>query len=416
MFTNDLTCLAEASGPETDRLDEWTRQFSQLDVASDKSLFTTVHPESAAFSHSARIHAFVLDSTYYPSQAHFGGPTIAVGLVCAQLQGSNGEKLFRSVLAGVEIASRIGEVLVEPTMGRGLRPTAVFGGIAAAITASVALDFSVAETAHALALTSNFFGGTSQTWLDGSDDWVIQAGLAASNGIAVARLVRAGFNGAAAAWDGTSGLLRALGADDGYTDRLEVALRADSWCIEDLSYKMYPACNIVQTPVKLLLEILLHTSLDDSTTIVCRLNPKDAEYPGTIAAQPNCHAKALMSVAFCLGVALTYGGLPIEVLRSPEMHPEVSAAVARVKVISDELVPELGAIIEVTDSTGRTIRRSLTTSACRATWDAATVQDHARERLRSTGWTESATNSLFDTVVGLRGAETIDPLMTALNY
>ena len=88
--------------------------------AGEGSVLTAVitkqplRPEWAAFAHGVYAHSIELDDTHSASSLHPGVVTIPAALATAELQGSSGVDLLTAIVAGYEVACRIGRAL-DPT-------------------------------------------------------------------------------------------------------------------------------------------------------------------------------------------------------------------------------------------------------------------------------------------------------------
>src|SRR5215213_3061670 len=132
-------------------------------------------------------HVLDFDDTYLPGLAHLSAPTAPAALVvAAELDASLGDALA-AYAAGFEAMGALARASHPALYDRGWHPTAVCGGVGAAVTAALLLG-APREDAVAIALLR----AAGLVAAFGSDGKALQVGLAAASGVAAARLARAG--------------------------------------------------------------------------------------------------------------------------------------------------------------------------------------------------------------------------------
>jgi 2-methylcitrate dehydratase PrpD len=132
-------------------------------------------------------HVLDFDDTYLPGIAHLSAPTAPAALaIAAELGASVGEALG-AYAAGFEAMGAVARASHPALYDGGWHPTAICGGVGAAVAAATLLD---APRSDAVALALLRGGGLRAAF--GSDGKSLQVGLAASGGVAAARLARAG--------------------------------------------------------------------------------------------------------------------------------------------------------------------------------------------------------------------------------
>ena len=132
-------------------------------------------------------HALDFDDTYLPGLAHLSAPTAPAALVVAAQAGRSVGDALAAYAEGFEAMGALARASHPALYDRGWHPTAVCGGVGAAVAAAALLD-APREDAVAIALLRA--GGLRSTF--GSDGKALQVGLAAASGVAAARLARAG--------------------------------------------------------------------------------------------------------------------------------------------------------------------------------------------------------------------------------
>ena len=152
-------------------------------------------------------HALDFDDTYAPGLAHLSAPTAPAALVLAADLGRSVGEALEAYAAGFEAMGALTRASHPGLYDRGLHPTAVCGGVGAAVAAAhlLGLDSEAAESAKALALAR----GAGLQAAFGSDGKPLQVGAAAADGLAAALLARDGARAplarVAAGWEAATG-------------------------------------------------------------------------------------------------------------------------------------------------------------------------------------------------------------------
>jgi 2-methylcitrate dehydratase PrpD len=132
-------------------------------------------------------HVLDFDDAYLPGLAHLTAPTAPAALVVAAERGASVADALAAYAQGFEAMGAIARASHTTLYDRGWHPTAVCGGVGAAVAAAALLD-APREDAVAIALLRA--AGLLATF--GSDGKALQVGLAAASGVAAARLSGAG--------------------------------------------------------------------------------------------------------------------------------------------------------------------------------------------------------------------------------
>ena len=360
-----------------------------------------VHVEQAAFANGVVMHARAQDDTHYPSQTHPGAVVIPAALALSERFEASGARFLAAVIAGYEVAATVGEELSDAVIDRGFRAASLFGVLGAATAGAVAAGLDEDETAHAIALGASFASGVAQTWTDGAEEWSYQLGAAARSGVTATLLARAGVHAAGRALEGANGFAAAFAGAE-----LTLAWPGEPggrWRMMEVIHKLYPACNIVQAPVAASLSLVERHNLTvaDVRHVRCALNPGDWAYPGTLGAAPFAGTGGpLMSVPFCIAVAIARRGLPLDALGAAGGFSEEFADLAgRIEVEPDGALARLDARVEIETSGGDVVSSQWRGDAASYAWswpeivswaralggelsEAASARDRARDRSR----------------------------------
>lgn len=279
-------------------------------------------PGPAAYLLAADMHARTQDDFFPPGRSHLGA--VVVPAVLAVADGP----VHGAVAAGYAVMSAVSEAYAPQAQARGLRPTGVFGPLGGAAAAAVALGADADGIAGAIALASSQSAGTNQSWLDGSDEWLLEVAAAARSGVEAALLAAGGVRGAPRAIEGAAGWARALFGDpDGA--RLAALMNAPA-ALPRVACKPYPVSGIAQVPTHLAAALgrSLHGRMPRRITVT--MAAAELAYPGSSNRGPfRSRADSLMSVARCVALAYLHGGIPYRRLLKPpdEAQQELLAGV-----------------------------------------------------------------------------------------
>ncbi|EEE38629.1 MmgE/PrpD family protein [Rhodobacteraceae bacterium KLH11] len=193
----------------------------------------------AALVNGTVSHALDYDDTHF---AHIGHPSVAVfpaALALAEWEDRPLVDLLEAALVGMEVSVRIGLWLGRGHYQAGFHQTATAGAFGAAAAAGRLMGFDTAQMRDLLGLTATRASGQKAQF--GTMGKPYNAGLAASNGVEAAQLVRNGFRPNADAIEGPHGFgATHLGANDTASalDGL-----GDEWLFESVSHKFHACCH-----------------------------------------------------------------------------------------------------------------------------------------------------------------------------
>ena len=144
-------------------------------------------------------HVLDFDDTYLPGIAHLSAPVAPAAIAVGAAAGATVGDVIAAYARGFEAMGALARAGHPALYDRGWHPTAVCGGVGAAVAAAALLD---APAATAAALAALRAGGLRAAF--GSDGKSLQVGLAAASGVAAAQLAAAGAgvprDRVAAAW------------------------------------------------------------------------------------------------------------------------------------------------------------------------------------------------------------------------
>lgn len=371
---------------------------------------------AAAFWNAAAMHARTQDDFHPVGNLHIGTVVIPALMALSDEMELSGRAFLEALAAGYMVATGMSRAASPRTTPRGMRSTGLYSpfGATAAVARASGLDLD--RAASALALTTVFAGGTTQAWLDGSDEWQLHPAHAAETGLRACDLAARGIRGGAHALDGKAGFFSALlGAPVSFA-----ALEADfepSAALEESVIKRYPVSGICQSVV-LASERAAKRIPDPSAirSILVEMNSFEITYPGTLNRGPEFRAfgDRLMSATFCAAAVLSRGKLVFDDFHGTA-DPARDRLVALIGVRKDDALDLLSSRVTVSLADGGEVVEHVSNSReeVRIDWDS--VRPWAVELFAEAGKGEGACDAAIATVRGLPKAPRVDfgPFRTA---
>lgn len=332
---------------------------------------------------------------------HIGGVIIPAALASAERAGVSGVEFLSALVAGYEVALRIGRDHAADLSKRGFRTTPCYGVFGAATAAARVQRFQAERVASAIGLAANFAGGLREYVDAGTEESPFQAGFAARNGLYVADLVAEGLSAAKSALHGQAGFYRAFAGDSGdYGSRLTEKL-GQEFEFTTVTYKQYPACQFLRGLIRGLSELRKQADSAEPEKIELHMNPYEADFIGVRFTGPFTSAtQTVMSAPFCAALAWVHGTASFDGLRTFE-DEKVLALIRRITVVADPQRQRYEPYIRVTLTNGRALEWSEQSgdSEYRVTWDAA--QQMAKQLCEEVGVPGPLTERLVDCVASI---------------
>jgi 2-methylcitrate dehydratase PrpD len=135
-------------------------------------------------------HVLDFDDTYLPGLAHLSAPSAPAALVVGAEQKRTLGDVLAAYAEGFEAMCAVARASHPALYDGHYHPTAVCGGVGAAVAAGGLIGLSGAERDHAIAIA--LVGAAGLRAAFGSHGKSLQVGLAAAAGVRAARLARAG--------------------------------------------------------------------------------------------------------------------------------------------------------------------------------------------------------------------------------
>lgn len=291
----------------------------------------------ASMVNAATIHTIDYDDTHLDAVAHLGAPVVATALAALETRGGGGRELIEAVVAGFEVAGRLGRA-INPDHYQRFHATSTLGGIAAAAAAARAMGLDTERTEIAIGFAADDAGGTRYCIKQGDFSKSLHAGAAAWKGAQAALLAEAGAAGPTGFLEHEVGFLWAY-TDERDHARLETEAAVplgEHWEILKADIKAHPCI------------LSAHTAIDGAQTLVQRHGLRLDDIRQMVLYQrgysqkhgmnyhPDSVMAARLSVPFCVIVGIIDGKVGLEQFSEERFgDPEVLRHMPKVTVEAD---------------------------------------------------------------------------------
>lgn len=296
---------------------------------------TATNPVAAAFANAAIAHLREIDDAHRAAMLHPGVVAITPVLALAPVLGLTRGQVARAVVAGYEVALRLGEALGARHAAL-FHATATAGAVGAAAASGMALGLNTRQLHHALGIAATQAAGLWQLVDDGAhESKSLHPAFAVRNGIAAAHAARAGMPGAQAFFTGRRGMYAAL-AGDGPLDAVAGGLDAPER-LHTVTIKAWPACAMLFTPLDATLALMVEHGITGADVQALRIEvfPHALKIAGV--DWPKKPAEASFCLRYVLAVLLHKGALAVADTESPQPDSTVLRALAaRMTVVPSE--------------------------------------------------------------------------------
>jgi 2-methylcitrate dehydratase PrpD len=260
------------------------------------------------------VHAFTQDDTLLPAMTHVGATSIPVLLAIAEVEGVHLSDVVRALTASFAAAEILGRPVAPRLAAVGVRPTPLIGPMAAQVGLANMLGWDPDRVRRAVARVAAVAGGTSQPWVDGSQEWLFQIAASGQLALSAARSSASAWAfGSDPLW-GPAGLFTCFGLKPGPDDYEMGDLTASTRA----SIKRFPACAINQVPLVLVQRG--ERAAPSTRQVRVELSTPEATYPGTNrTAGLDTWSARLMSLQYCVSVMAVTGDFTVDDLqRQPD--------------------------------------------------------------------------------------------------
>jgi 2-methylcitrate dehydratase PrpD len=303
-------------------------------------LVRKVFPLEEALIDAAAATAHDYDDTHLRTVIHATPPVAAAVFSLARKNKVSGAELLYAFILGVETTCRIGNTVMPGHYEHGWHITSTCGVFGAAAAAAKLLHLNGNQTASALGIAATQAAGLVEVL--GSMARVLNAGFAARNGIAAARLAGEGFEGPREPLEGLRGFVNVFGGEGDLTQVTQGL--GEHWEMTRVAYKPYPAGVVLHALIDVCLE--QRERLSRAKDIIVHLHPLAIER--TDRPEPRNAIEARLSAQHAVAVALLKGeaGLP-QFTDAAARDADVQALRRRIRVVPDTTLDKMAARVGV---------------------------------------------------------------------
>lgn len=272
-----------------------------------------------------------LDEGCASSRGHPGVHTIPAAIEAAVLAGATGEQLLRAVVAGYEVAARMGAATTFRPL---IHPHGTWGACGAAVAAGVLAGLetpalaTAIEIAAALSLAPHY-----ETVYAGATARNLWSGVAGFVGLLAVRAAQAGYGGAPKAPAAVYG--DALGT--AFDPAIAVAGLGEDWYLPRNYFKLYACCRHAHAAVDAFASLTAPNALqaDGIASVAVATYGRAVDAVGR-TRRPATPLAAKFSLPYILAVHLKTGSLGPEAFEAPYLSdPALLAWGDRVSVTEE---------------------------------------------------------------------------------
>ena len=274
-------------------------------------------------------HIVEMDDLDRGSVVHPAAVVMPAALAAAKQTNASGRELLSAIVAGYEVAIRIGEAVGKEHYFY-FHNTSTCGVFGAAAAAGWILGLTQQQMVWALGNAGTQAGGLWQFNADGAMSKHLHAGRAAANGHLAATLAAKGFTGARGILEGPRGFFAATAPDarpEHVVDGLK--LHPDAYRLQGVSIKPYASCRHTHAAIDAALAI--RPQLHDRPVETVLVETYQAALNLCDNAQPSTPYAAKFSLQYCIASALQRGSVGLEAFQYESIHdPDLRAFLPRV--------------------------------------------------------------------------------------
>lgn len=279
------------------------------------------------------IHGLDFDDTHTAGVVHASASALATALGQALKYQASGADLLTAYLVGVESAARIGMAANGGFHVRGHHPTGLVGAFGATLAAGKLAGLPVNKLCDAQGIVLSMAGGSLEFLADGAWTKRMHPGWAGVAGITATAMADAGFLGPAKAYEGRYGLFNLhLGADNMADLGLCTAGLGQTWELEQVGFKPYPACHFNHSFADAALAMRADGITADSVErITALIHPTQAQVvcePAADKQRPANAYEAQFSIPYIVAQSLLRGRFTLDELDPSAFSEEAALALA----------------------------------------------------------------------------------------
>lgn len=297
-------------------------------------------PLGAALVNGTAVHAFELDDLHPKSIVHPGSVVVSSALAAAHLRSiaTTGEEFVTAMVAGYEVAARVGMSLGAAHLVQGWHPTGTHGALGAAAASASILGLDSEQYLQAVGTAGSFASGLMAAQFS-SMVKRLHAGHAAHSGLLSAALARNGFLGIPDLLENAYGGYLSTFAPTSSPELITEALGSE-WQFLAVGFKPYSANGSCHPTIDALLamEAEYGIGIDDVERVDVRCSTATYKHVGW-DYEPSSVTTAQMNLSYIVAVVLADGDAFVDQF-TPEriIDPRLVAFSRNVHVTADPAI------------------------------------------------------------------------------
>ena len=328
-----------------------------------------VSPPNAALANGTAVHSFELDDLHKTSIVHPGSVVTPSALAMAEgIGGCNGEEFLTAVVAGYEVAIRVGMSLGTSHLQRGFHPTGTHGAFGAGAATGRILGLDAEKMIHDLGISGTQAAGLMAAQYSAMVKRM-HAGRAAQSGIYGALLAQKGFTGITNILEADYGGYCSAMADVRDMDKLTAGL-GKNFDTGRVGFKPYAAGGSTHTAHEAVKSIMEKNSLTADMIEKITIHATTATYHHTSwEYKPEGITAGQMNMQYVVAVTALERDLFIDQFTEEKVKdPKIIEYSRKVEVIPDSQLDKRGPefrhaiIAEVRIKDGRTFSERVDTA------------------------------------------------------
>ena len=320
-------------------VEETVKEVDHARVAALWGSSSTVSAPGAALVNGTAIHSFELDDLHPRSIVHPGAVVVSAALASAAHHGEiSGQQLITAVVAGYEVAARVGVSMGAAHLSQGWHPTGTHGTLGAAAAAGVVLALTPEQMVHAIGTAGSQSSGLMSAQFS-SMVKRLNAGHAAQAGVMAALLARRDFLGIPDLLENEYGGYLSTFSPTSSPELITENL-GTVWQVSRVGFKPYSTNGSCHPTIDALLDMRAREHLEASdverVTIHCSTATfRHVGWPYEAISVTS----AQMNLSYIVAVVLTDGDAFIDQFSAERIvDPELAALARRVEVIPDPAI------------------------------------------------------------------------------
>ncbi len=296
-------------------------------------------PVFAAMVNGAASHVVEQDDVHNGSVVHPGATVIPAALAAAQDREVSGRDLILSIVAGYEMAIRVGRFL-GPSHYKIFHTSGTAGTLGAAVAAGKILGLSADRLRHAVGSAGTQAAGLWEFLRDAADSKQLHIAKAASDGLLSAYGAEWGLLGARQILEGPQGLGTAFSKStrpEALSSRL-----GESWAVLETSLKWHASCRHTHPSADALEQVMVehHLSWDDIETVEAHVHQAAIDVLGPAEEARTIH-QSKFSMPFVLSLIAIKGHAAISDFNEDTLHDaSIRQLMKRVTMVQDDEVEQ----------------------------------------------------------------------------